>query len=152
MIITPYAVDCTPPDSFVEKLKAFDPKLYINWNSRKHRWVINECTEHSISAPTGWHCRLCRLNPFFLVQEEDGSYLELGDRVIEILRGMNVQRKYGSEENMLKAMDEIDRKKMADFKKDLHDAIKHRKKDNKRQLEQAITLIDRHDFFNEVKN
>jgi hypothetical protein len=141
-----------PSERFIEKLKDFDPKLYVVWNFRKHRWVIEECIEHSVCAPTGWHSHLCRRSHVWLVREPDDSYLELCDRVIDELKGMNVQRKYGSMENMIKAMDEIDRKNDEQFRKDLREGIQERKKDNKRQLEHAITLIDRHDFFNKPHN
>lgn len=147
MIITPYAVDRTPPEHFKDRLRAYDSRLYVQWNSRKERWVVCECIEHSPMAPSGWHHHLCRLSPFFLCQDEGGGYMPLDSAIFDRLNSMDVLRKYGSVENMVKAMDEIDRKAEEAGRKAVREGIQERKRENKDQLEKAVALMDRHDIW-----
>ena len=142
----------TPSEDFVETLRDLDPRLIVTWNRLKHRWVVEECMQHAIEAPSDGHCHLCRRSYVWLVQDPEGGPMPLGSRVIEELRGMDIYKKFDGPEGIVKAMDEIDRKNQEAEKKQVREHIQGRKKDNKRQLEQAITLIDRHDFFGPVHN
>jgi hypothetical protein len=147
ILTDPRHLDSSVPDWFKRKLYQQDPRLYITWNKIKERWVINECIQHSATAPHHWHHQLCRLNPFFMCQEEDGSYMELGERIFDKIRECDVLRKYGSVENMVKVMEENDRKKDEQKKKDVHEHIQDRKKDEKRNLQRAVDLMERHDWM-----
>src|ERR1043165_5149069 len=128
----------TPGEDFVGQLRAFDPRLIVTWNRRKNRWLIEECMQHAIEAPIEGHCHLCRRSYVWLVQDPDGGYMPLCSRIIEELKGMDVCRKFGSPEGVVKAMDKIDRKNQAAEKKHVREHIQNQKRDNKRQLEQAI--------------
>jgi hypothetical protein len=108
--------------------------------------------EHAIESPDRGHSHLCRRSYVWMVQAEDGSYRPLESSVIEELKGMDIYKKYGGPEGVIKAMKEIDRTNEEKERKAVREHIENQKRDNKRQLEQAITLIDRHDFFGSLGN
>ena len=137
----------TPNESFVASLHALDPRLIVTWNRRKHRWLIEECMQHAIESPSDGHSYLCRRSYVWLVQAEDGSYRPLESSVIEELKGMDVQKKYGGPDGIIRRMNEITAENDAKERKHVRDRIQDGNKDNKRQREELITLIDRHNIF-----
>lgn len=145
--VDPRHMDQRIPDWFKRKLHQEDPILYITWNKIRERWVLNQCVQHCPDAPTNWHCHRCRLDPFWMCQEEDGSYMEISDRIIEKARAMNIDRRFGGVEGLIKAMDENDRKKEEQHRKDVKSHIEGHKKDEKRNLQRAIDLMERHDWM-----
>lgn len=136
-----------PSESFVESLYALDPRLIVTWNRRKHRWVIEECMEHAIESPHRGHSHLCRRSYVWLVQGEDGSYRPLESSVIEAIKGMDVYKKFGGPEGIIRRMEEIDADNDAQQRKDIRDEIQARKRDNRRQINEVVTLIERHNIF-----
>jgi hypothetical protein len=82
----------TAPAEFVERLRTFDPTLYIEYNPRRHRWVIEQCTQHF--APTAEHTHVCRRIYVWLVQDPEENYLSLdhADRIFEELARRDTER------------------------------------------------------------
>jgi hypothetical protein len=137
----------TAPESFVGQLYSLDPRLIVTWNRRKHRWVIEECMEHIIEAPTLGHSHLCRRSYVWMVQGEDGSYRPLESSVIEELKGMDVYKKYGGPDGVIRRMQEIDAENQDKQRKDIREEIQARKRDNRRQINEVVTLVERHNIF-----
>lgn len=135
------------PQWFKDKLRQFDSKLLVMWNKRKERWVIEECMEH-LSGQTE-HTHLCRRDPFFLLANPDGSAIDLEDSRIftHWLLKFNIEKRFGGAEGLVAKMNEIDAANEEKERRDARRAIEDAKKDNKKQLEEAITLIDRHDIW-----
>ncbi len=137
----------TSGESFLESLYSFDPRLIVTWNRRKHRWVIEECMEHAIESPHRGHSHLCRRSYVWMVQDEDGSYRPLESSVIEALKGMDIQKKYGGAEGIVKRMQEIDKQNEEQERKAIREHIQNQKRDNRRQINELVTLIERHNIF-----
>jgi hypothetical protein len=137
----------TAPESFVEQLSSLDARLIVTWNRRKHRWVIEECMEHAIESPSGGHSHLCRRSYVWMVQGEDGSYRPLESSVIEAVKGMDINKKFGGAEGIIRRMEEIEAENDAQQRKDIRDEIQARKRDNRRQINEVVTLIERHNVF-----
>ena len=82
----------TAPAEFLTRLATFDPTLYVEYNPKRHRWVIEQCVEH-FAAGTA-HTHICRRIYVWLVQDPDGNYLSLdhADRIFEELARRDTQR------------------------------------------------------------
>ena len=63
------------PAEFLARLKTFDPSLCIEYNTRRHRWVIEQCIEHF--APTAEHTHVCRRIYVWLVEDPEKNFLSL---------------------------------------------------------------------------
>lgn len=82
----------TAPADFLIRLAAFDPTLYVEYNPRRHRWVIEQCTEHF--APGIEHTHVCRRIYVWLVQDPESNYLSLdhAERIFEELARRDTRR------------------------------------------------------------
>lgn len=155
--------DGTPsiPPEFQATLQQFDKDLLLAWHhppawpkSRPGMWKIEQCIEHHGSFALDGnpqHDHTCRRSYVWMVRDEDGVAMPLGDAVIDHLRAMRAHSEsYGSGEralrNFIAASNRLD--------DDLENKREERRKEimdyngrlNRRQLNQAHDLIQRHDM------
>jgi len=130
-------------ESFKAQLRSYDPTLCVMWNSKKMRFVVQQCVEHH--APGGEHTHLCQRIYVLLAQASDGTMLPLGDTVMNAIRARDVtkagygptdlQRWIGDRNNEeTKVREKIDR--------DQTDAVKHASRFNRRQLLSAFNKLN----------
>lgn len=74
----------TPNAIIVKKLKNYDPGLFVEWDKEKCLWMVKR------KAPDGgvWH--------LFYVQEPDGTYRALDDRVMKEVYECDIMRHFES--------------------------------------------------------
>ena len=155
--------DGTPtyPANFNRRLQGFDSDLLITWhhppawaNSRPGMWKIELCTEHHGGFGIDGrplHDHTCRRSYVWMVKDKDGVAMPLSDGVIDHLRAMRAHSEsYGSGaralRNFIQASNSLD--------EDLENQREERRKEimdyngrlNRRQLNQAHNLIQRHDM------
>jgi len=75
-----------PPPSFVRELKVYDDKLVVRWHNQKQRWQI-ACEDDRPCGPGG-----VLVQHLFFVQEDDGSYRDVDNRVFDYLHAMDKNR------------------------------------------------------------
>jgi len=134
-------------DAFRQRLRETDPDLCVAWNSIKKRFVIEQCVKHL--SGTVEHSHVCDRLYVLMVQDEDGCMLPLGDKVIEMIKARDVS-KLGYGPNDLNrfqtdiknaAKEEIERRQKAG-----EAAIRYGSRHNRRQLLQAIHLVQQHNL------
>lgn len=70
----------------------------------------------------------------------------ISERFLEELKGMDAWTNYGSLEAMRRTHEDAKAAHDAKFEADMKDDLHHAAMDNKRQMHEALTLIQRHDL------
>lgn len=156
--------DSTPsfPEDFNRRLQAFDKDLIVAWHLPPHmrrkpgRWKIEMCVQHH--AAELWadgrpkHSHLCQRIYVWMVQDDEGTPLPLGDHVLDKLREMraNSERFGGQTERGLRNFREhsknIDAELEAKRQAASADMLAHNRRDKRAQFNKLMTLIERHDM------
>lgn len=132
------------PESFEQQLRAYDTSLMVRWNSKKMRFVIEQCVEHH--APTPEHNHLCARIYVLLAQDREGCMMPLGSGVLEMIRARDVTKAgYGPNDKDRWIADQNDKEVKAreKIKADQDDAIEHSSRSNRRQLLRAFNQLSR---------
>jgi len=135
------------PESFRESLRAYDPDLLVSWNPFKRRFVIEQCVRHY--APTSEHTHVCQRLYVCMAQDDDGTMIPLGDRVIEMVKAKDTRRAgYGPQDlaRFLRNQREIIQKDREERERKMGEVIREGSRDNRRQLRKALHLIQQHDL------
>jgi hypothetical protein len=135
------------PDWFSTRLKDTDPNLIVYFNEIKQRWIIDRCSRDGVmSSNAHTHDSTCPRTNVIVVNDE-GEYMPLCDEVIDKIRSMDAWSNDGS----LEAYKARNAKMEADYKLKTDTAQRNlyieAGLDNKRQLNQALDLIQRHDVL-----
>lgn len=85
------------PEGFRKRLKDFDNKLEVAFNCQTERWELYRISRGKVH----W---------VMAIEEEDGSYRPLDERVFKKLYEIDVIARYGSVANYEKYMDEKQKK------------------------------------------
>jgi hypothetical protein len=130
-------------EKFFYDLKQYDPTLLVRWNSRKMRFVVEQCTHHH--APTAEHSHLCERIYVFLVQDDDGCMMSLGGQVLEKIKARDVTKAgYGPNDlrRFLFDASEPERKAREKIDRDQTDAVKHCSRDGRAQVIRAFNMLN----------
>lgn len=132
----------TIPESFKQQLRSYDPTLHVEWNSRKMRFVIQQCVQHH--APTSDHNYLCERIYVLLVQDPEGCMMSLGEAVMNMIKARDVTKAgYGPNDREKWIADrnaeEIVEKQRIDAAQ--ADAVKHASRFSRRQLLSAFNQL-----------
>jgi hypothetical protein len=141
-LILPESMDSpTIPESFVRGLRDIDSGLVIYWNRFKNRFIVDRC----IKPGQHTHDQTCERSNVLIVEDEQGMFMMPCDRILDRIKGMDAWTKYGSAEKQRKAREdakaEWDQKNAAQIKENFRLACM----DDKNQIQEALTLIQRHD-------
>lgn len=130
------------PDWFLQQLKDTDRNLVVYFNPLRGRWIIDRCTREDMHDT---HTNACPKTNVLILQGENNEYYPLCDGAIDRIRSVDAWTAFGSYENYHR--DRVNREAAAAAKrqKAIDDAYSDASKDNKPQLNQAFTLIQRHD-------
>jgi hypothetical protein len=135
------------PEGFRRRLHEQDRTLLVSWHEKRHRWLIEQCIGPHLPDGSGDHTHLCGRIYVYMVQDENRLYLPLGDHVLEELRRRDVSRLgYGPEnaDDFIRAMNQVDEANKAKIEADMADSVKHASRFNRRQLLQAVRLLQTH--------
>lgn len=137
-----------PDASFVSRLHNFDPNLTVGWNTRKNRWMIETCVEHLSGKKE--HSHLCRRDWVLTAETPDGDMLPLCDKVLEMVKekAAYCEQFGGATEQGLKNYLQHVRNTEAEMKatreRKMRESSRNASRDNRRQLNEARTLMQRH--------
>lgn len=126
--------DRVVPDWFTLLLKDVDNSLVVYFNPWKDRWVINRKAEDG------------SFHHILMVEGDNSDYAPLNERVIAKLKEMDTWEKYGTVENFHLANENILAEQNAKNDAKVDDTYDHCAKINRRQLNEAHTLMQRHDM------
>lgn len=141
------------PEDFKRKLFELDPDLQVSWNKMKQRWIICICTHHSATAPCHQHDNCCAMSYVWMVQDEDGDMIPLGnyDWIMNKLKSIDTRRQYGdgpkAKAAYLDVLAKRDQDADAAEAKAIRDRIADTKADHRKQLNEAVMLMERHDWM-----
>lgn len=126
--------DRAVPDWFLKLLKDVDPALCVFYNRFHDKWMIQRKAEDGSQ------------HHILTVEGDSGEYMSLNERTIGKLKEMDTWNKYGTVENFHLANENTlaDQNAKNDAKVD--DTYDHCAKINRRQLNEAHTLMQRHDM------
>lgn len=133
------------PDSFRESLRQYDPNLMVAWNAIKKRFVIEQCVEHLAEGTA--HTHICRRNYVAMAQDDEGTMLPLGDKVMEMIKARDVaQAGYGPQDldkfiADQKAIGAAERERL---EKEQDKVLRYGSRHNRRQLLKAVHLMQQH--------
>lgn len=131
----------TVPESFIRGLRNLDPGLVVYWNRFKNRFVIDRC----INGGDHTHDAGCARTNILICEDDDKMFMMPCQRILDRIEGMDAWEKYGSAEKQREVREnakaEWDQKNTAEVKENFRLAAI----DDKRQILQALTLIQRHD-------
>ena len=130
-------------EKFLSDLKAYDPTLLVRWNSRKMRFVVEQCTTHH--APTAEHSHLCERIYVLLVQDPEGGMMGLHSGVIEQIKARDVTKAgFGPDDlhKWTKLHADNDEKVRADIDRKQSEAIKHASAYGRAQLIKAFNQLE----------
>jgi hypothetical protein len=130
-------------EKFLFQLKSYDPTLLVRWNSRKMRFVIEQCTRHHAPGPE--HTHICERIYVFLVQDDDGCMMSLGDQVIEKIKARDVTRAgYGPNDlrRWISDQDAKETKVREKIELDQRDAVRHCSRDGRAQVIRAFNMLN----------
>ena len=113
------------PKDFIRKLKDVDENLTIVFNCITERWEVHRFSKGR------WQWILA-------VEEEDGSYRKLDNRIFKKLTEMDIIAKWGSVANYERHLDEKQKKWQDNYQKDVDHELKYDIKDNNIQWQEAI--------------
>lgn len=151
------------PSDFERRLQTFDKDLLILWHkpphwkkSRPGVWKIEQCIEHLSgkfrASGMPEHTHVCRRIYVTVVQDEDGTPMPLGDHVLDKLKAMRANSEsFGGETargltNFIRHSESIDQELESKRAAAREDTMRHNRKFNRRQINQAFDLIQRHDM------
>jgi hypothetical protein len=118
------------PEWFKKRLRDIDTGLVCYYNRFHNKFCIDRVTKDA----TGEHQSNVMMIP------------AISERFLDELKGMDSWQKYGSLEAMRKSHEDAKAAHDAKFEADLKDDIHHAAMDNKRQLNEALTLMQRHNL------
>lgn len=143
------------PESFQAQLRRFDPDLYVTWHKSPHskqpgRWKIERCTRHRPDG--GLHNHLCVRVYIWMVQDEQGTPLPLGEHVFTKLREMRANwEAFGGDterglRNALSFSNAIEQGLEEKREAERQDMIAHNRRFNGAQFQKLYDLVSRHDM------
>jgi hypothetical protein len=132
------------PEWFSTQLKDTDPNLIVYFNEFKNRWIIDRCSRDGVMFSIAHkHEPTCpRTN--VLVVNDEGNYMPLCAAVIDTIRAMDTWSNDGSLEKYKARNSKMETDYQAQTDKEQRNLYIDAGMDNKRQIQQAIDLIDRH--------
>jgi hypothetical protein len=132
------------PEWFSTQLKDTDPNLIVYFNEFKNRWIIDRCSRDGVMFSIAHkHEPTCpRTN--VLVVNDEGHYMPLCSAVIDTIRAMDTWSNDGSLEKYKARNSKMETDYQAQTDKEQRNLYIDAGMDNKRQIQQAIDLIDRH--------
>lgn len=134
-------------EDFAQRLRQYDRSLLVTWNTRVRRFVITQCVEHHASGYE--HSHLCRQIPVVTVQDSDGHMMPLGESVIQMIRAADNEKKGYGPHDLAKFCADKQREledERAGMEKEQEAVIRYGSRHNRRQLMQAIHLIQQHNL------
>jgi hypothetical protein len=124
-------------------LRHIDAGLVIYWNKFQCRFVIDRCTNPDPHT----HNSFCPRTNVMIVQTPENGYMIPNDGVLQHIRSIDAWTKHGTLEKQRKTREdakaEWDVKNKAEIKEDFRLACI----DDKKQIQDALTLIQRHDVL-----
>jgi hypothetical protein len=147
-LLLPSNIERLVPDWFLTRLKDTDPNLIVYFNPMKQRWIIDRCSRdgefHSVPHQ---HTPSCPRTNVLVVQDKDNAYMPLCDEVIAKIRAMDTWSKHSTVESFRAANAEKELAYKIKNEADMRELYLNAAKDDKRQLNQALDLIARHDVL-----
>lgn len=156
--------DQTPsfPEDFNRRLQSLDKDLLVSWHLPPHmrqkpgRWKIEMCVQHHAGAlwPDGRikHSHLCQRSYVWMVQDDEGTPMPLGDHVLDKLREMRAySESFGGQTergraNFIQDSNRIDAELAAKREEASEDAVDHNRRFNRAQFNKLMQLVERHDM------
>lgn len=156
--------DQTPsfPEDFNRRLQAFDKDLLVAWHLPPHmrhkpgRWKIEMCVQHHAGElwPDGRikHSHLCQRVYVWMVQDDEGTPLPLGDHVLDKLREMRAySESFGGQtergrRNFIEHSNQLDQELAAKREAAAEDVREHNRRFNSPQFNRLMDLVARHDM------
>jgi hypothetical protein len=148
------------PAEFNRQLQAFDPELWITWHksplsSKPGRWKIERCVVHQGSFRLNGkpeHSHLCNRVYVWMVQDDEGTPMTLGEHVFTKLREMRqTWEALGGDtprgvRNALALSDSIDAELEQKREAAREDMIQYNQKDKRLQINKLVNLVEQHDM------
>lgn len=141
-VILPESMDApTIPESFLRGLRNIDPALVIYWNRFKNRFVIDRCImQHDV------HNSSCQRANVLIVETPEGIYMTPNDWTLDRIKAMDAWTKHGTLQNQRRERENAKADWDAKRHQATREAFKEAALDNKAQVNEALTLIKRHDL------
>ena len=124
-------------------LRDIDAGLVIYWNRFKNRFVIDRC----INPDPHTHDARCERANVLMVEDEEHGYMTPNDRVLDKIKAMDAWKNYGTLENQRRAREKAKAEHDAKVREDVRENYRLAMIDDKRQISQALDLIQRHDVL-----
>lgn len=156
--------DQTPSfsEDFNRRLQALDQDLIVAWHLPPHmrhkpgRWKIEMCVRHHPGElwPDGRlkHSHLCDRSYVWMVQDDEGTPLPLGDHVLDKLRAMRAySESFGGQtergrRNFIEHSNSIDANLATKREEASADVVEHNRRSNRVQFNKLLQLVERHDM------
>jgi hypothetical protein len=132
----------TVPAWFAQRLKDADRNLITYFNPMRNRWIIDRCTRTDLHDT---HTNECPKTNVMILATEDGGYFPLCDEALDRILSMDAWRAAGSYEQFHRNRIRVEAEDAAKREAKIDTLYREASLDNKRQLNQAFTLIQRHD-------
>jgi len=143
-LITLGPVTRTVPDWIARQLRDTDPNLIVYFNEHRDRWIIDRCTrDGEMKSTPHTHTSACPKTNVMILEDE-GAYMPLCDEAINKIRSMDTW-KFRSYENYHRDNANRAAADAEDRKRKIKESYREASLDNKRQLNEAYTLVQRHD-------
>jgi hypothetical protein len=144
-------MDLIVPDStrsvpawFSQRLKDADRNLITYFNPMRGRWIIDRCTRMDLHDT---HTNECPKTNVMILSDEDGNYLPLCDAALDRILSIDAWRDFGSYEQFQRNRMKMEAEDAAKREHNIDSGYRGASLDNKRQLNEALTLIQRHDVL-----
>lgn len=132
----------TVPDWFKQMLLDTDRNLIVYFNPFKGRWIVDRCTRTDMHDS---HSITCPKTNVLVLEGENGDYYPLCEGAIDRIRSMDQWKEHGSYEAFHRERINREIADLAQREAAIKTSYKEAGLDNKRQLNDAFTLIQRHD-------
>lgn len=143
-IILPESMDApTISASFLAGLHNIDPALVIYWNRFKQRFIIDRCIRGSECFSHGPSCERANV---LIVETPEGLFMMPSDWTLDRIKAMDAWTNYGTLENQRRTRENAKADWNAKRHEESREAFREAALDNKAQVNEALTLIKRHDL------
>lgn len=132
------------PAWFSQRLKDADRNLIVYFNPMRNRWIIDRCTRTDMHDT---HTNDCPKTNVMILHGEDGEYLPLCEAAIDRILSIDAWRDAGSYEQFQRNRMKMEAEDAAKREASIDTMYREASLDNKRQLNEALTLTQRHDIL-----
>jgi hypothetical protein len=131
------------PAWFAQRLKDADRNLITYFNPMRNRWIIDRCTRMDMHDT---HTNDCPKTNVMILQDEAGEYFPLCDAALDRILSIDAWRSAGSYEQFQRNRMAMEAADAAKREAKIDSIYREASIDNKRQLNEAFTLVQRHNL------